>query len=741
MRVVTDAYKLAAYKTPIRCKNSGTITCVDGTVINITDDNIRKGRFTIDDKAVSSNDFELGAVYVGQLNMSIYTDIDRNKLKGATVNMTYALKTGDTWESLKLKPYVIDVAVRTTKYIDITAYDNIALLDKPYDNIATDGTIYEVLCYISLVTGISLGQTQAQIESLANGTRYIKVAETGKYDTWRDVVSCIATILCTFATIDSNGALVFKEFVTTTTADITKDQRQGLEISEVVTNYQGVRCTLDNVTYTMLATGYHEGTIFTLPNNPLISENSSKDNIKSTLQNIADRLVRVSYTACKFDTIVNPAIELGDLLSLKDGNTEICKCLVMSNTYTLHALQSIEAISNSEKLSSAKSSYEKAVSGVAYQSDENETAVNTFCNAKQLTITTADKEIARIDFVTKKAINGLFNITVLLETTDISNSADITFKISIGGAYDTTYEPKQTLGNGKHIISFIYPVTGVPANTSKAIRVYANISSGVVNINPLGVRATFSASGLSDRIVWDGIVEIEDTFGDISISPEIDLCDMTDNDDTILLIPKYGAITDIYKDLTFTFANDMGKNRFPLSYAKVNFPISSYPTAVFSKNSFEIRVWATQVLSNAQVIELFEPNTQYTISLDVELLSYSSLPLFQNGSGSNRLTLYNNTLNPTLGSAGLITSVGHKVHVENVFTTPTDFTNYRMLLYTQRHTDGTTVELDNVKFSNVKIEKGNQATDWSPAPEDGFDMMYTPIEIVGMSDIAETEET
>lgn len=106
----------------------------------------------------------------------------------------------------------------------------------------------------------------------------------------------------------------------------------------------------------------------------------------------------------------------------------------------------------------------------------------------------------------------------------------------------------------------------------------------------------------------------------------------------------------------------------------------------------------------------WEANTDYTVSIDVRASVVTSMnPRFMNENGTNTLIQSRKVINNTT-----VANVWTKLVwiVKSVATLPT---NTGQNTYFVGMNSGTGVSY---QFKNLKIEKGNIATDWTPAPED-----------------------
>lgn len=153
-------------------------------------------------------------------------------------------------------------------------------------------------------------------------------------------------------------------------------------------------------------------------------------------------------------------------------------------------------------------------------------------------------------------------------------------------------------------------------------------------------------------------------------------------------------------------------------------PASSFQAArnVTSTKEFELRnSWATTYINNANLISLLEPATQYTVKYDVELIERTTVPTkFDMMLG---FLIYSNAHATWISLATNMpetAEIGAKKTVQHTFTTPTVWNDESLIGYSRRWTtEGSEpVGFDAFKVTNFKIEKGNKATDWTPAPED-----------------------
>lgn len=138
-------------------------------------------------------------------------------------------------------------------------------------------------------------------------------------------------------------------------------------------------------------------------------------------------------------------------------------------------------------------------------------------------------------------------------------------------------------------------------------------------------------------------------------------------------------------------------------------------------------LWASPLYSPDYFRTYFEPNTTYTISYEMTIKNFNGIKTLSGKTFG--LLLYDYTerktvetftimsLNPTPDTS----LIDKKYKFTKTFKTPSDFkNNYNILGYSGGYGDDSsnTRQYVTAEITNLKIEKGTMATDWTPAPED-----------------------
>lgn len=160
-----------------------------------------------------------------------------------------------------------------------------------------------------------------------------------------------------------------------------------------------------------------------------------------------------------------------------------------------------------------------------------------------------------------------------------------------------------------------------------------------------------------------------------------------------------------------------GRNLLPSYNKKYAGQISPLVT---NTEEFTVSSWALSIYTSDLINQKLEVGEQYTLSFDAEIVGLSELKEYDLHVG---FIFYDRNTRTTMVDLypPIERKVGNKTSQKLTFTHKEG--NYDILAYTNilssdGKATGTPYEKDTVKFTNLKLEKGNVATDWTPAPED-----------------------
>ena len=150
-----------------------------------------------------------------------------------------------------------------------------------------------------------------------------------------------------------------------------------------------------------------------------------------------------------------------------------------------------------------------------------------------------------------------------------------------------------------------------------------------------------------------------------------------------------------------------GKNLIGMNY------ITGVTQNDTTTNDFTIRGnWASTIVSNANLLNILEPSTTYTISYKYKVLERPSsfgtnnnvyiLGLYDGGSG---LIFFGETQKNTIA----LNTWGS---ISFTFTTPSSLTNYRIIAYDFK--DNTNTTTGSIEINELQIETGNVSTTFEP---------------------------
>ena len=579
---------------------TGKITTASGAEYPFTQEDIVKGSGYITAQCCGNSEIELGAVYAAEMGISLFLDIDRYTLEDAEVELSYHLRLADgTYEVVPMGIFEVSEANRTVHVLELKAYDQMLRFDRAFNGFETIGTAYGMMALCSTACGVELAQTQTEIEALPNGSELLSIYPENDIETYRDVLYFTAQVLGGFFCINREGKLEFRQYGEIPVMAIQQKHRFSSSFSDFVTRYTAVSSTnLRTQTSEYYALETDDGLTMNLGANPLL-QFGLEETRAELCRNILTSLSAVNYVPFDSDTIGNPALDIGDVLTFSGGQADALQIsCVTSFTVKIGGRQSLKCVGKNTRLSQAKSKNDKNISGLLNQIEAGKIGIHTFTNASEYSIGETDVRIISIEFASKEENHAQFfgQVVVDVAADPAARSANASGTIVIpfpsgntgdsGGAADTengsedgasgedttdisvdvslpvtwtedgkavcyvTFElnnteillhhPVETWHSGKHILSLYYPIENIVPNITNTFNVYLRMEDGSGSVGIGDCIASISGQAMAAAAAWDGRIDIEETSELFSVSGGLQARDFTEAVDvgTMELVQK-----------------------------------------------------------------------------------------------------------------------------------------------------------------------------------------------------------
>lgn len=361
-----------------------TINFTDSDVIGVSLKN------QCSDKKVS-----LGSVNIGVLKLTFLKNLlDRGDYLGKEIDISDGLLINNSdpenpiYEDIPVGVFYIGEAVWTAAdMISVTAYDCLSKLDDPINLDQTTGSVYSFCSYIALQTGTTFGMTEQECLLLPNGGEIISPYEENNMETWRDLLSAIATFIGGFAYADRDGSWKLKTFSSDPVLTIPRDRRiRGSKFSDFVSAFDTISF-VDIQSETLKVYGDRLKLTMNLGLNPFL-QYGTVGAINRRAENILNAVKNINYTP--YDVSGLPgfiALDLADVISFTDDYSESTSLgAVMNLLWTYNKTVRIQCFGENPNLRNAQSKNDKDISGLINNSTKNEISYFNFANIGELTI-------------------------------------------------------------------------------------------------------------------------------------------------------------------------------------------------------------------------------------------------------------------------------------------------------------------------------------------------------------------
>lgn len=435
MYPVSSAFLQAVQENTRKYYWTGKITIKNGVVYEFGAEDIVKGSGYISSQCCGSTEIELGTVYAAEMGVTLLSDIDRYTLEDALVELFYHLRISKSrnpseldpdfdqaveadgiYETIPMGVFEVSEANRTVKCLELKAYDYMLRFEKDFNGFETVGKAYDFIHLCCEACHVEFALTQEEVEAMPNGDTGLSIYTDNDIETYRDVLYYVGQVLGGFFCINRDGVLELRKYGDTPVMEIAGRHRFSSSFSDFITRYTAISST--NMR-TEIAEYYHldpdNGLTMNLGVNPLLQFGLDETR-RQLCENILADISVIDYVPFDSDTIGNPALDIGDVLTFVGGQADEDKIsAITSMQVNLYGKQRLKGVGKNPRLAQAKSKNDKNISGLLSQIKAGKIGIHTFTNASDFTVADQDTRIISIEFATSEDNHAQFFGQVIVD--------------------------------------------------------------------------------------------------------------------------------------------------------------------------------------------------------------------------------------------------------------------------------------------------------------------------------------
>lgn len=351
---------------------SGSIVTVGGTTYLFdTDKDSVNGKIVNGSiiRGISSQKLNIGTAYAGSLSLEvILPGVSRYELYGGTISLSCSLEGAS--DVVPMGIYTISEANQASDHISLKAYDDMLKFDAVNFSASLNRSIqtpYAWLNQMCAACGVTLGNTEAQIEGMANGRRKTGFADSvSDANTWRDVLSYLAAYLGGYAYIGRDGYLYIGHYESFSNDTIPATFRYSSKLSDFRTTYDGLYAIYKNDgVQEYVSNGNTGGLVLDLGTNPFLQFTNQANRLDALQEiiNLWDGLYYVPYSA---DLPMAPIYDPGDILTFVDNQAGAYDIGAITEiTYNIGGTISIKCAGDNPLLAAAQDRFTKTLEGLS----------------------------------------------------------------------------------------------------------------------------------------------------------------------------------------------------------------------------------------------------------------------------------------------------------------------------------------------------------------------------------------
>ena len=563
MYQVSNAFLTAVKANTRKYYWTGRITTKGGAVYDFDRNDIVKGSGYISMQCCGSTEIELGTVYAAEMGISLFSDIDRYTLPDAIITLSYHLQLSDgTYEEVPMGIFEVSEANRKARCLDIKAYDYMLRFEKNFNGFQTVGHAYDFVNLCCTSCSVEMAQDQTYYEALPNGGIDLSIYTDNDIETYRDVLYYVGQVLGGFFVINRSGQLELRKYGNESVLTVERKHMFTSSFSDYITRYTAVSSTnLRTQIAEYYALETDNALTMNLGVNPLLQFGLDATR-EQLIRNILADISIVNYVPFETDTMGNPALDIGDVLSFTGGQADSTKyACITSNSIKIGGKQTLKCVGKNPRLSQAKSKNDKNISGLLNQIEAGKIGIHTFTNASAFTVTNIDTKIISIEFATTEDNHAQFFGQIIVDITadsvtrsataageitipavnvkDIPEQeedepavigeteeqtvsvslpitwqedghADVIFMFEFNNVMIPVHYPQENWHTGRHTILLYYPIENVVADYTNTFNVYMRCSGGRAFVDSGFCIASISGQSMGASAAWDGRIDIEE---------------------------------------------------------------------------------------------------------------------------------------------------------------------------------------------------------------------------------------
>ena len=255
---------------------------------------------------------------------------------------------------------------------------------------------------------------------MPNGSVTLSVYMENDIETCRDVLFYVAQVLGGFFVINRAGKLELKKYGKDSVMKVEQRHRFSSSFSDFITRYTAVSSTNKRTqTAEYYALDPDNGLTMNLGVNPLL-QFGLEETREMLCRNILTDLSVIRYVPFDSDTIGNPALDPGDVLTFAGGQADEGQITcITSIQQKIGGRQSLKCVGKNPRLAQAKSRNDKNISGLLNQIEDNaktgKIGIHTFTNASAYTIEQTRVKLISIQFASSEENHMQFFAQIVVD--------------------------------------------------------------------------------------------------------------------------------------------------------------------------------------------------------------------------------------------------------------------------------------------------------------------------------------